>query len=419
MLHLVGVLGSVAVDALHAAAFGRVVDADLGRVDVVVGSVEEGDDNLRGNAFHQGNEVVGFVDGSRSQSVLVKIAHGPAEGTLGLSQVGVVAIPGIPEELLVLGVRIFGGDSDGTLLAIHRRVNGDGLDIIATAVGAVVAASRDGYRGHIGVRLGVGLDDSVVGNLGLQVLGTLRRGALEEERSINHHPGLEGVVPLDDAGMDVGDEEQSSEEGKTKADTERDRGNVPWRLLVETQSRRALVDNGEGANGASNEEEARRGPDSPRERVLAHVDRDLDEHEDDGGKAGRDEGSHAETGEDGTEAGPSTPTPLYLAGADGSNTHTGDGGHEGVGRRHVGRVARAPHNPRGSTGRGTGKGEELHTGIASEGVAGDDAVLDGGSRSCAHSEGTRQFEDGTEHHGLSVRDGPRRDTGGPGIGHIV
>jgi len=43
----------------------------------------------------------------------------------------------------------------------------------------------------------------------------------------------------------------------------------------------------------------------------------------------------------------------------------------------VGRVARAPHDPDGSTGRRASEGEELDAGIVAEGAAGNDAVLDG------------------------------------------
>lgn len=51
-------------------------------------------------------------------------------------------------------------------------------------------------------------------------------------------------------------------------------------LLVETKLGRTLVDNGQCADGTGDHEPERSSPDSPLGWVLAHVDDDLDEHED-------------------------------------------------------------------------------------------------------------------------------------------
>ena len=103
----------------------------------------------------------------------------------------------------------------------------------------------------------------------------------------------------------------------------------------------------------------------------------LDQQEDGGTETGGDSRGHTETGKDGSETFSFVPSPLDLGGTDGGNSDTGNGGNERVGGRDVGRVSSTPHDPSGSSGESTGKGEHLYTGITSEGRVGDDTVLDG------------------------------------------
>ena len=273
MLNLVGVLGGVAVDALHAAAFGGVVDADLGSVDVIVGTVEEGNNDLGGDALEEGDKVVDLVEGASAELVTVEGTHGPAKRAASLAEVGVVALLGVLQELLVLSVGVL--PLGGTLLLVVRGIGGDrgnvdlGLEL-----------------GGAGVRVRATLlDDGIVGHVGLQVLKVGRGGALEEEGALEDHPPLERGVLLDDLGVHEGDEEEAGEEEEAEADAEADGGDVPRGLVVEAEVRGALVDDREGADGAGDQEEEGRGVDSPRDGVLAHMDRELDEHEDDGGEA--------------------------------------------------------------------------------------------------------------------------------------
>lgn len=62
VLDLVGVLGGVAVDAVHAGALRGSHDTDLGLVDIVVDTVEGDDDGDGGEADQEGLEVVEFID---------------------------------------------------------------------------------------------------------------------------------------------------------------------------------------------------------------------------------------------------------------------------------------------------------------------------------------------------------------------
>jgi hypothetical protein len=83
------------------------------------------------------------------------------------------------------------------------------------------------------------------------------------------------------------------------------------------------------------------------------------------------------------------------------------------------RVAGTPHDPGRGSGKSASEGEHLHTGVPLEGGVRDNAVLDGIRSSCTDSDGAEHLEDGAEDHGLSVRDGSRGDTGGPGVCDIV
>ena len=85
----------------------------------------------------------------------------------------------------------------------------------------------------------------------------------------------------------------------------------------------------------------------------------------------------------------------------------------------MGGVTGTPHHPRRGRSQGTGEGQHLHAGIVAEGRVGDDAILDRVGGPGPHRDGPEKFEDRPEDHGLSVRDGARRHTGSPGVGHIV
>jgi hypothetical protein len=208
---------------------------------------------------------------------------------------------------------------------------------------ATLASQFNGRRsGALGLDLNVIIvvNDSIVGDLSeLGISGGLAR---EEQRSEENVVPLEGVILLDDTLVDVGNEEQKGQEGKCHTRADRDTGDPVSGLGTETKFRRSLVNNGQCANGAGNQEEEGRGVNSPGNRVDSHVDGGLDEHEDGGTKDSRDEGSHNETREDGTETralcknlvswvpiikttiSHTVPAPLYTLDTNGSNTNTSD-----------------------------------------------------------------------------------------------
>lgn len=413
VLDLVGVLLGVSVDASHALTFGSTSNTRLSGVDVVVHTVEKTADDHGGDTLEEEDlHVAHLVDLASAHGVVVESSHGPAERTALESELGVESLLTLGDELPVVLGRCLGGNHAALLLVGGVSGTVARLDDLV-GVGVVDSA---GVVGDL-LDIIVVLDNSVVGNVSEVSVGGSR--ALEEEGSVEEHPPLDSVIALDDSGVNKGNEEPGGQESDTSASAHGDGGNVPTGLALQAKLGRSLVDNGESANGTGDEEEEGRGPDSPGDGVLAQVNNKLDEHEDGSTEASRDGGSHTETSKDGTESLTLVPTPLDLVSSNGGNTDTSNGRDERVCGGDVGRVSRAPHDPGGGGGQGTGEGHHLDTGVALEGGVGNNAVLDGLGGSCADGDGAEHFEDGTEDHGLSVGDGSGRNTSCPSVGDIV
>ena len=406
---VVGVLFGIGVHAFHTVTFGRTGDSGLGGVNVVVEPIKEGADNHGGDTLHQETDVADFVDCAGAGWVVVQRAHGPAERTAVGTHLGVKTFFPFSHELRV---RELWRSSERPVEVGSFFI----FDIPATVVRA-----RRGFGVGLGV-LGkiVVLHDRKVGNLDL-VLAVHGRRTTPEQRAIDELPSLEGVITLDDAAVDKGDKEERGENGDTATGTEHDRGNVCRRLLVETEVGRALVHDRKRADRTGDEEKEGGGIDGPSGRSTrgAHEDNDLDEHVDASAKASRYRRRHKETTENGSHAFTVVPAPLNLASADSGHADTRHGRDERVGGRDVGRVTGTPHHPRSGTGKGTGKGQHLDSGVPAKGAVGDDAVFDGIGGTGPDSDGAEHFKDGTEHHGLAIRDRAGRDRSGPCVGDIV
>ena len=132
MLDFIGVLCGVGVDTVHATSLRSSENTDLGLVDVVVYTVEHSDDSHGWEADTHGLEVVEFVDGAGAHGVLVESAHGPAEGTLLLAEIGVVTGTGFGEEDLVVGLGVLG---EGKVAL--------GVDVATTKSGVGVSGGSD------------------------------------------------------------------------------------------------------------------------------------------------------------------------------------------------------------------------------------------------------------------------------------
>lgn len=170
-------------------------------------------------------------------------------------------------------------------------------------VTALAGHLNTGRSGGLGLDIGVVIvvHDSVVGDM--SKLGIGRSLAGEEERSEENVVPLQGIVLANHTLVNVRDEEEGGKNSQSDTGTNGNTSNPVSRLLGQTELRRTLVDDGQGADSAGNQEEEGRGVNSPRYRVASHVNGTLDKHEDGGTKDGRDEGGHDETGEDGTKTG--------------------------------------------------------------------------------------------------------------------
>ena len=74
---------------------------------------------------------------------------------------------------------------------------------------------------------------------------------------------LQSVVLLDDLTENVWDEEETGKDEESETNTEGNGGDEPRWLLVETELRGSLVDDGERADGSGDEEEERGGENGP------------------------------------------------------------------------------------------------------------------------------------------------------------
>nr|POF07165.1 hypothetical protein CFP56_31789 [Quercus suber] len=359
VLDLVGVLLCVGIHPFHALTLGRAGDARLSGVDVVVDTVQGADDDHGGNTLEHDEQVVLLVNLTGTHGVLVKRAHGPAKGATLLAHVGVESVLSFLHELLVV-----------TLLTLDFH-NGEVL-LVDLVDSHVINGSLG--RGAVPVQLHVLLlHDSIVGNVGS--FRVQRSGTAEEQRALHEVPPLESVVLLDDFGVDKRNEEEGGQNTDSGAGAESDGEDVVSGLLVEAKVGRTLVDDRQGADGAGDEEPERRGVDGPLDRVLADVNDELDEREDDGTEAGGGGGRHAQSREDGRQTFAVVPTPLDLGCTSRGDTDTRDGRDERVGGRDVSGVAGAPHDPGGRGGESASECKHLHTGITIEGSQGDDTVL--------------------------------------------
>jgi hypothetical protein len=249
ILNFVGVLGSMLVDACHAATLRSSENTDLSAVDVVRHTVQSTDDDLSRKANDSSFEVVTLVDGASAKLVLVQSTHSPAQRTLLLSQLGVVLFTGLCEQKTVSLARVL-VFLNGCRPLLRGRVDINGRNLL----GVVVEHGSISLCGWALELAGV-LHDGVVGYL--SEFGIRRSGPVEKQGTLDHVPDLEGVVLLDDLSVDVGNEEEGREDEQTKSDTKGDTRDEPSRLVSQTKLRRSLIDDGEGADSASNQEEER------------------------------------------------------------------------------------------------------------------------------------------------------------------
>lgn len=112
-------------------------------VDIVVETVEGGDDNVGGETHQEGLHVVQFVDLTSATTVRVQSSHSPSERTAGLTELSMVSLLGAGEKEAVLQVGVVTGDgvlevgvavgSGDRLLVLGLLVVGDAKVLVGSS----------------------------------------------------------------------------------------------------------------------------------------------------------------------------------------------------------------------------------------------------------------------------------------------
>lgn len=152
------------------------------------------------------------------------------------------------------------------------------------------------------------------------------------------------------------------------------------------------------------------------DRVLALEDAVLGDQEDDGTEDSSDTRSDTPSGEN---LGNTRPAPVDTVSADGSDTHSDDTAHDGMGSRDWHTEARGQGEVEGGGDEGTGHSQHEDGWVGLEELGGEDLGANGIGDTATDTEGTSELHNGGQNHGLLEGDGSRRDGCGPSIGDIV
>lgn len=261
----VGVLFGERVDSSHSVTFRGSGDTRLGRVDIVVKTVEQSDDNLsRQTDEEEVLHVLDLVNLSGAHWVVAKSAHSPAKRATLLLELCMQPAVALLLELAVGELRLLhiGAGQWGRVKVLFGHF-GDGnigtrrvwVDLALVVISTVGVGRRCNGLGCVLFCL----NNAVVWDGGLGSIGWGR--AREEERTEEDVVGLKCVVLLDDLGMHVGHKEEGRERRKTSTGTKADCGNIRRWTLIEAEGWRSLVNNGQSTDGSRDEEEEGRGVD--------------------------------------------------------------------------------------------------------------------------------------------------------------
>lgn len=254
VLNLVGILLRVRVSALHTASLWRALDTSLGSMNVVVDAIEKADDDHCGQSFEEEDaHILELVNLTLTDRVVVESAHCPPERTLLLPQAGMETFSTFGDELLVglLGHQISvnaGALLLGYCMNVLIRIVITGLLNLVVGLGLDVASSLSGR-----LRVGFVLNNSIIGHL--RLLRSLGDLTFPEERSLDDFVPPDPSVAVDHLHVQERNKEETAEHEQATSDTKRDGGNVPCRLVGESEVGGALVHNGQGTDGSGDEEE--------------------------------------------------------------------------------------------------------------------------------------------------------------------
>lgn len=349
MLHLVVKDGGALVDVLEAA--GLVADDVAG--DAVAGDHADG-----------GPDALGMGPGEAVDGLEILLA-GLVDGGLG-------------------GVATVGGD--GLLAGVH----GDALAFLLDGVGLGVVVVA-------GVLAGVVVGDD--GDLGLA--GPVQVVAVLEQKGTHGDvPEAEAGVLLDELGVEVGDEEEGSDDKDTAKDTEDDAtGLASTHLLNGGDAVTTVHDEEEGEDTSSEGIVEGNNTEGSLEGVLAGVDKDADAQHDDCAKtSGNERGDTPRGGNLADTVALPSPLDLELEG----DADTDHGADEGLGGGDGETSAGTDGQPDGGASLGDDHGKDEGTGGLLEGVEGKDTLADGLGDLFAKGDGTDELGNDGELDSVSV-----------------
>jgi hypothetical protein len=136
VLNLIGVARSMSINTGHALSFRGTEHTKLSLVDIVVETVHKTDNDASGDTLQDSLDVVDLVDGASTELVFVESAHGPADGTAFLTEVGVVLVAGFLEHTSVGQSGVFVGDAVSALGHDFGRRSGAAVTSIGDVDGS-------------------------------------------------------------------------------------------------------------------------------------------------------------------------------------------------------------------------------------------------------------------------------------------
>jgi hypothetical protein len=136
-------------------------------MDIIVSTIKTSDNDYSRNSLDSGDQVLSLMDGAGTDRVGVEISHSPAERTLLLAELGVVALLSLLQEKFVILLAVLGKIESLRLVATITRGGGSGRDFaIARDLGLDLAIEL--------LVLSIVLNDSIVGDTGTLSLGRSR-----------------------------------------------------------------------------------------------------------------------------------------------------------------------------------------------------------------------------------------------------
>lgn len=415
--------GDVRLAALDSTALPDLVDGSI-RTDGVgdiVGTVSERG-GTSGHDLHKGVQVFGAVVVVRDVGVdLVEVA---GQDALLLLHVDDVLVNTLEEDKLEVpedhGARVPRtlrlGTNDAALL-LDLDGLGDGLggilrDLLALVAGLLlgthklVAALTAGTSKILKLLAGkvtlIEILDTSLGTLGL----SRGVGALEQERAHGDVPPAELPVVDDDDTVEPGQEEDGDDQSPGGTDTNDQASSLA--ISEGNGDGTTLPHDKHGKKGGSDTEVDGSEEETLPDGLASKHDSILGDEEDDGTKGtsqtGRDDPSEEDRHDTRADALVEL-GPVNTIGANQSDTHANNTAHDGVSSRDgkTNASTEGEVDGRGDNGAHHAKHEE--GGIILELVNVDDLCSDGISDSGTDTDGSCEFEDGSQGHSLEVGDG--------------